>query len=147
MSLHTHDENGLDDQRTVPGSTREGRSTLWAIRDGIGAVVGVVLGVAPHVLHHIGLLAGAALITGALGNALFYLIGLLLSRGGEADPLRLFFGVGLLGGFTTFSAFSAETFYMIQQGQFGLAAIYVSASVLGALCLLLAGLWLARAAI
>lgn len=84
-------------------------------------------------------------LTGAVCAGL--LIGLLLSRGGEADPLRLFFGVGLLGGFTTFSAFSAETFYMIQQGQFGLAAIYVSASVLGALCLLLAGLWLARAAI
>jgi hypothetical protein len=79
MCLHTHDENGLDHQRTVPGSTREGRSTWRAIRDGIGAVVGVVLGIAPHLLHHIGLLAGAAVITGASGNALFYLIGLALS--------------------------------------------------------------------
>jgi hypothetical protein len=79
MCLHTHDENGLDHQRTVPGSTREGRSTWRAIRDGIGAVVGVVLGIAPHLLHHIGLLAGAAVITGASGSALFYLIGLALS--------------------------------------------------------------------
>jgi hypothetical protein len=79
MSLHTHDQNGLDHQRTVQGPTPEGRSTWRAIRDGAGAVVGVVLGIAPHVLHHIGLLAGAALITGASGNVLFYLIGLALS--------------------------------------------------------------------
>lgn len=79
MSLHSPDENDLDHQRPDLASTREGRSTWRAIRDGAGAVVGVVLGVAPHVLHHIGLVAGAALITGASGNALFYLIGLALS--------------------------------------------------------------------
>ncbi|MFE6649915.1 hypothetical protein ACFVJS_25365 [Nocardioides sp. NPDC057772] len=42
-------------------------------------MTGTVLGIAPHVLHHIGLLAGAALITGTTGNVLFYAIGLLLS--------------------------------------------------------------------
>ena len=55
------------------------RSRWKAIRDSAGAVIGVVLGIAPHVLHHIGLLAGAALITGASGNALFYVIGLVFS--------------------------------------------------------------------
>lgn len=49
------------------------------IRDAVGAVVGAVLGIAPHVLHHIGLLAGAALITGASGNAIFFAVGLALS--------------------------------------------------------------------
>lgn len=54
--------------------------TRWTtVRDTAGAVLGTVLGVAPHVLHHIGLLAGAALVTGASGNALFYAIGLLFS--------------------------------------------------------------------
>lgn len=52
---------------------------LRAVRDAAGAVLGTILGVAPHVLHHVSLLAGAALITGASGNALFYLIGLALS--------------------------------------------------------------------
>jgi hypothetical protein len=52
------------------------RSRLAAIRDAVGAVAGAVLGLVPHVLHHIGLLAGAALITGATGNALFFVIGL-----------------------------------------------------------------------
>lgn len=57
----------------------EGRGRLKAIRDAAGAVIGTVLGIAPHVLHHVSLLAGAALITGASGNAVFYLIGLALS--------------------------------------------------------------------
>jgi hypothetical protein len=56
------------------------RTRMWrTFRDSAGAVVGAVLGIAPHVLHHIGLLAGAALVTGASGNALFYAIGLLFS--------------------------------------------------------------------
>ena len=47
-----------------------------------GAVVagwGVVTGVAPHVLHHVGPLAGAALLAGFGGKALFFALGLLLS--------------------------------------------------------------------
>jgi hypothetical protein len=50
-----------------------------ATRDAVGAAVGTVLGIVPHVLHHVGLLAGAALITGATGNALLYAVGLLFS--------------------------------------------------------------------
>ena len=52
------------------------RSRLAAIRDGIGALFGAVLGLAPHVLHHVGLIAGAAFVTGARGNALIFLVGL-----------------------------------------------------------------------
>jgi len=47
-----------------------------------GAVVagwGVVAGVAPHVLHHAGPLAGAALLAGFGGKAIFFALGLLLS--------------------------------------------------------------------
>lgn len=59
------------------GSMPRGR--LKAIRDTIGAVIGAVMGLVPHVLHHIGLIAGAALITGAAGNVLFFALGLLFS--------------------------------------------------------------------
>lgn len=55
------------------------RSRLAAIRDTIGAVVGAILGLVPHVLHHIGLIAGAALITGAAGNTLFFIVGMVFS--------------------------------------------------------------------
>src|SRR3954452_17473913 len=48
------------------------------------------------------------------------LIGLLagwLARAGGSEAIRLFFAVGMLGGFTTFSAFSLEVFLMIERSQ------------------------------
>ena len=88
---------------------------------------------------------GTFLVNLAGGLAAGLLIGFRLSRGGDADPWRLFLGVGLLGGFTTFSAFSAETAYMLQHGQFSLAAFYSIASVVGAVGLLFVGVWVTRA--
>lgn len=87
MRAHTHDETCVDQPVQSHRSTVVTASTAtelpgsrWTvIRDTAGAVIGTVLGMAPHVLHHIGLLTGAALITGASGNALFYAIGLLFS--------------------------------------------------------------------
>lgn len=64
---------------TRPEESTLPRSTWRTIRDTVGAVVGAVLGIAPHLLHHIGLLAGAALITGASGNVIFFAVGLVLS--------------------------------------------------------------------
>ena len=55
------------------------RGRLGAIRDAVVAAVGAVLAIVPHVMHHIGLVVGAAFLTGAGGNALFYVIGLAFS--------------------------------------------------------------------
>lgn len=58
----------------------EGRTArLGALRDAVGASVGAVLGLVPHVLHHVGIIAGAAVLTGAGGNAALYVVGLVLS--------------------------------------------------------------------
>lgn len=46
------------------------------VRNAMAAVWGTVSGVAPHVLHHIGPLAGAAVLAGTAGRVLFFLIGL-----------------------------------------------------------------------
>ena len=62
-----------------PSAPEDRRTRLAAIRDTLGAVTGAILGIVPHVLHHIGLIAGAAFITGAGGNALFFVIGLVFS--------------------------------------------------------------------
>lgn len=51
---------------------------------------------------------------------------------------------GILGGFTTFSAFSLESANMIERGAFGQAAIYVFLSVGLSVGGLFMGLWLAR---
>ena len=61
------------------GHEEQPRSRLRAVRDAAGAALGTVMGIVPHVLHHIGVLAGAALVTGATGNLVFFLVGLLFS--------------------------------------------------------------------
>jgi CrcB protein len=73
--------------------------------------------------------------------------GWLASKAGEAwsQPLRLFLTTGILGGFTTFSAFSLDAVLIWERGQSGLAATYVAASVLLSIAGLVAGLCLARA--
>lgn len=51
---------------------------------------------------------------------------------------------GLLGGFTTFSAFSLEAYTLIERGQLGSAALYISLSVCLSIAGLVAGIWFAR---
>jgi CrcB protein len=105
--------------------------------------------------HLVGLASLARLGPGFPWGTLFVnlsgglLIGLLagwFARSGAGEPARLFLAVGLLGGFTTFSAFSLETFLMIERGEIGIAASYVAASVIGSIALLFLGLAAMRAA-
>ncbi|RYY23083.1 MAG: fluoride efflux transporter CrcB [Sphingomonadales bacterium] len=79
-----------------------------------------------------GLLMG--LLVGALARP---------DQGGE--QWRLLLGVGALGGFTTFSAFSLDTIQMIERGDWGIALGYVAASVIGSVAALAIGLNAARA--
>ena len=65
----------------------------------------------------------------------------------KADPgmhWKLFLTTGVLGGFTTFSAFSLDAALLYQRGQIGLAAIYVGVSVIAALGGLFAGMSVVR---
>lgn len=62
----------------------------------------------------------------------------------DGEPLRLFLGVGVLGGFTTFSAFSLETVNMLMRGQAVGAAAYAVSSVAGSVLMLVIGLMLTR---
>jgi CrcB protein len=57
---------------------------------------------------------------------------------------RLFLTTGVLGGFTTFSAFSLDTAVLVERGATLSAAAYVAASVAGAIAALFAGLALVR---
>ncbi|KQM98572.1 camphor resistance protein CrcB [Sphingobium sp. Leaf26] len=72
-----------------------------------------------------------------------------LGRGSavSGEPIRLLLGVGVLGGFTTFSAFSLETMMMIERGQAALAMSYAVASVIGAVGALALGLTVMRSAV
>ncbi len=80
-----------------------------------------------------------------LGALLMGLLAGLLGRLGQGgEPMRLFLGVGFLGGFTTFSAFSLEAFNMLARGQASLAIAYAVSSVAGSILMLFFGLLLAR---
>jgi fluoride exporter len=79
-----------------------------------------------------------------IGGLAMGLLVAVLARAAEAEPLRLLLGVGVLGGFTTFSAFSLDLFTMINRGDIGLAAAYAVSSVAGGVIALMAGLYLGR---
>lgn len=59
--------------------------------------------------------------------------------------LYLFLMTGVLGGFTTFSAFSLDALYLIERGKLVASAAYISGSVILSVLALVAGLWAGRA--
>ena len=73
------------------------------------------------------------------------LAGVLALRGGaDQEKWRLLLGVGVLGGFTTFSAYSLEVALMIERRAYGQAAAYSLGSVVLSIAALFLGLILAR---
>ena len=84
-------------------------------------------------------------IANLLGGLLMgFLAGTLADMAKDGEPLRLFLGVGVLGGFTTFSAFSLETYNMLVRGDYVMAVAYAVSSVAGAVLMLFLGLMLTR---
>jgi len=73
------------------------------------------------------------------------LAGGLVRFGEQGEQWRLLLGVGVLGGFTTFSAFSLDAMVLFERGDTGAALGYVLASVIGAISALALGLSIARA--
>lgn len=72
------------------------------------------------------------------------LVGFLARRSGDTQTVRLFLTTGILGGFTTFSAFSLDFATLWERGTSELAIMYVFASVAGSLAAVFGGLWLVR---
>jgi CrcB protein len=81
-------------------------------------------------------------ISGSLVMGL--IAGYLAFKGQAAQPWRLFVMTGILGGYTTFSAFSLDAALLYERGEIGLAILYVLGSVALALAGLAAGLALMR---
>ena len=87
----------------------------------------------------------STLTVNALGSlAMGLLAGWLARHGQGGEGWRLLLGVGVLGGYTTFSAFSLELALMIERGLAGQAALYIAVSLLAAIGGLFAGLALMR---
>jgi fluoride exporter len=86
------------------------------------------------------------LFVNVVGSLLMGLLSeLFLTRAGVSQEFRLFLTTGLLGGFTTFSAFSLEAGLMWQRGNYGTVAAYSVASVVLSVVALFLGMAFVRA--
>ena len=111
-------------------------------------------GIGAALRHGVNLLAARLFGTAFPWGTLFenvtgsFVMGLLAAyfafRTGSSQPMRLFLTTGVLGGYTTFSAFSLEVALLYERGDVALALAYVLASVLFAVGGLFAGLALVR---
>lgn len=112
---------------------------------GAGAVARYLLGVGAGRAFGTAWPWGTFLANIVGGLAMGLLVAVLAHRGGaDQERWRLFLGVGLLGGFTTFSAFSLETALMIERKALGQAFTYSALSVIVSIAALFAGLTIAR---
>ena len=122
-----------------------------ALGGAIGAVLRYQLG--RGMTHWLGVQAvstfpWATLAVNAFGSVFMgILAGWLARQGspGDGEQLRLLLGVGLLGGFTTFSAFSLEMVMLLERGQFTFAALYAVLSFALGISGLIFGLTVMRA--
>ena len=89
---------------------------------------------------------GTLIVNVAGGLAVGAIAAALLGRdAGGTDGASLFLLTGVLGGFTTFSAFSLDAFLLWQRGEAGLAGLYVAASILLSIAGVVAGFATVRA--
>lgn len=86
------------------------------------------------------------LFVNIVGGFAMGLLAASVARIASGETWRLFFAVGILGGFTTFSAFSLDAVVMMERGAWGEMLTYVLISVVGSIAALSLGFSLARPA-
>ena len=85
------------------------------------------------------------LFVNVIGSLLMGIAAAVILERGGADRVYLFLMTGVLGGFTTFSAFSLDALYLIEKGRVAAAATYIGGSVGLSILALILGLWAGRA--
>ena len=148
---HDPDRGSVDPDADLhaPGQQREWSRHRWVLP---AIAVGGILGAsARHALEiawptPAGAFPWATFVTNATGCLLIGMLMVQVVEAGSAHPLaRPFLGVGVLGGYTTFSTYAVQTFQLLDRHP-GLAAAYLVGTVVVALCAVTAGVVAARAA-
>jgi CrcB protein len=107
-----------------------------ALRHGVNLAMARLLGTA---------FPFATLFENVSGSLMMGLLaGYFAFRGGPTQHWQLFLTTGILGGYTTFSAFSLDAALLYERGALGMAALYALVSVVLAVGGLFAGLWIVR---
>ncbi|MEQ6201821.1 fluoride efflux transporter CrcB [Sulfitobacter sp. HNIBRBA2951] len=117
--------------------------SLVALGGAIGAACRYLVGVSVHRAVGLSEFPVAILTVNVLGSLLMGIFVVAAAQKGLTH-LGPFVMTGLLGGFTTFSAFSLETVTLIERGQIAAAGAYVALSVGLSVVGLMLGLWIAR---
>jgi fluoride exporter len=81
-------------------------------------------------------------ITGSFLIGVF--VGLFATKWDLPQSVRIFLTVGICGGYTTFSTFSLDSYYLMERGQLLMALAYIVGSVVLSICALVGGLYLTR---
>ena len=138
------------DARVSPGMTKKSQPMqaylVVLLGAGIGGALRHAVNVAAARLLGMGFPWGTLTVNVVGGFAMGVLAGWLALKAGEGwtQSARLFLATGILGGFTTFSAFSLDAVLLWERGETISAAAYVIASVVLSIAGLLAGLFVVR---
>lgn len=109
-----------------------GSVARYATIIGVGKVVGV------------GFPYGVLLANVLGGFVMGVLVELMALVWSPSDSVRVFWVVGILGGYTTFSSFSLDAWLLLEKGLYGPALLYIAASVILSIGALVAGLTITR---
>jgi CrcB protein len=115
---------------------------------GIGGAIGSVLRYGVATFSTIFLPASFPFATIFVNISGSFLIGLcaawLVTLGHVSNDVKLFFVTGVLGGFTTFSAFSLDVLSLYEKGEIMFAAAYLALSVILSIAAVFLGIYLGR---
>jgi CrcB protein len=115
----------------------------------LGGILGAEAryGLSRWVTHRPGTMPWSTVLINVVGAALIGALMSVVDRGGAPRLLRPFVGVGILGGFTTFSTFAVDIDVLLNDGRVGVAVGYLALSVAGCFVAVSVGYRLMRASI
>jgi len=137
---------------TATGSPfdQEGDPLNWlfilavALGGAVGSVARYLVGIGSGKLFGFNFPWGTLIINIAGSMLIGALAGLFAFKWDLPQAVRIFLTVGVCGGFTTFSTFSLDSYYLIERGQLAAAGLYIASSVILSIAGLVAALHLIR---